>query len=791
MFFPLLVGGVLALGMALIGFAPGHVVRNARAVLAVVLALTALSLVQLVGLESPYLKIRADSSSEPLLPVVDPLRDIYQKAVLSFGSDDIYVIAMETDGIFTAENLTALDRITDAIRALDGVRGVESLTNAYHFDYDPAMGWVEVGPFIEDVPTDPVPLRSLREDALADPLYAKTLISSDGRTAGLNVTFRAMSDGEFIARDLDGQIQAILALEAREGLRFHISGRPHIRAEGHHLMIRDVLRLIPIAVVVGLVVLWLITGSVWASVIPIGNCMVAMLWTLGALVSLGLEVNLITLVLGPMLLCVGGVYGVHVYGRWEAYLRETGEPQEAAKRCLAHSRAPVLMSGASTCAGFAALMIANIRATNEFSQFSILGVVAITILSLTLVPAALSLLPRPDSLDTSDPNSLRSTRFSHWMEAGIDRMLVRIARLTVRHPNRVLTLGLALGLASLAAMPRIVVDTDFLNFFLEDSTVRVDFASVNRLLTGSIPIYVVLRGESGSEGRFRDPELVSLVATLQDRLEKVPGVDRVTSMVDLIEAANDALHAGEPVVERIPSSRAELAEVIFTIPKEKLRRFATSNHGSINLVVRAHELGSDPLLRLERAIAAEIEAVGLPPDVHPQITGNAVLVNHSADRIANNQIAMIACAVVAVLLLVWGVLGSLELAVLSLVPNVLPVLLYFGALGLGAASLSLATSMVGCVALGIAVDDTMHLLVYYRKCRDAGASVEQAIADSLRGVGRAIVLTSLVLVACFLTLTTASFGTLREFGVLLAMTMGICLCNDLLLMPALLARFRV
>jgi predicted RND superfamily exporter protein len=130
-------------------------------------------------------------------------------------------------------------------------------------------------------------------------------------------------------------------------------------------------------------------------------------------------------------------------------------------------------------------------------------------------------------------------------------------------------------------------------------------------------------------------------------------------------------------------------------------------------------------------------------------------------------------------------------AALVMIPNVTPVLLFFGLLGIGLAPLSLPTSMIGCVALGVAVDDTVHLLVTYRRLRETGVESLAAVRRTVRQVGRPMVISALMLMAGFLTITVSGFATIREFGWLSALTMAVCLAADLLMLPALLARARV
>ncbi len=779
---------LIALAFAIAVYRPGLVVDFPRATLAILVAISIGAAVTLLQIDPPGLSIALDPSTEPLLPRRDPGQDVYQKAILDFGTDDIYVVVMETDDVFSRESLEVLRRITNRIRKLPGVRGAESLVEVTSFRYLAEEDMVEVGKLIDDIPSDPAELAALRERTLADPIYPKVIVSPDGRAAAVNVTFQPMTDGEFVQLDLDGRILSILEDETAEHRRFFVSGRPHIRSVAHHLMVHDLLLLIPLAVVIAALVVWLMTGSARGTFIPLTNCLTATLWAFGAMAFIGKDMNVITLVLGPMLICVGSVYGVHVVARYEEIALDAENPRDAAIRTLEYTRLPVLMAGFTTCVGFGALLLANVTATNELGAFAVFGIAGVTLLSLTGVPAALALLPLERRSEEGGPLYAGRTRLSAWAGRGIDTILDRLGRLDVSHPGSILLAWALLSVGAVVLIPQIVIDTDYLTFFDPDTRVRTDFAEVNRLLAGAVPIYVIF--QTDTEGTFRSPQALRMLEKIQADLENVPGVSRVLSPVDLVRVTNRALRGGRLEDERIPDSREGVAEAIFTIPKDRLRRFATSNHSSANLVVRTGKLGSAAIRELERQIREVIARADVPEGIRTEVTGNAIRINKSADGIAGNQISQVGFAAVTILVLVILVFRSVGVGLLSMVPNIVPVLSFFGVLGLGVATLSIATSLIGSIALGIAVDDTVHFLVAYIRER-ARSSPEEAIIRCVRTVGRPIVMTSVMLVIGFLALLVSGFVTLREFGYLTAMTMAICLSTDLTLLPALLVRLRI
>lgn len=783
--FGMVVTGCLLAGFLVVCLRPDLVVGHPKGVIGVVTAISLGAVLAIVRVDPPGVRITIDPSSEPMLPAGDPAQDVYRAAVRDFGDDEVYVIAMETEDVFTPPNLSRLRRISDALVRLPGVRHVQSLMDVTSFRWDPEAEWIEVHRFIEDVPDDPVVLAKLRARALEDPLYRRNVVSADGRVAALNVAFRKMTDREFIGSDLDGRIAEILAAETTPGVAFHVAGRPHVKSHVYHTMVRDLRLLIPLAVGVMALVLTLSSGSVRGIVLPIGSVLVAVLWTFAALALLGRPLTILTTLLGPNLIVVGSVYGVHVLARHLEEAAELPERLGAARNTLAHVLLPVLVSGATTGIGYGSLLLTDVPAVFEYGAFSVLGVASVTLLSLTLVPAALVLLPLPRQAAATGAARVRP-RLTDRLEAAVDDVLGRLSRLSQRRSGAVIALFTALSVVAALLVPRVVVDTDYLSFFDEDAPVRRDFASVNRLLAGAVPLFVVLEGPA--PGTFREPAALASLEAAEARVERLPGVAHTSSLVTPLRRMNRVLEEDDPAEERLPDSRQAVAELLNLMPKTDLGRLSTPNQGRTNLVVRTGEVGSAAVRRLTASIEATLRPEDFPPGTRISVTGNAILLGRSADAIAWGQANSVGLAAVTILVLLTALLRSWKLGMIAMAPNAVPVLLFFGLLGSGLAPLSLPTSLIASVALGIAIDDTVHYVVRYRHERIAGRTPEEAIAVTSLKVGRPMLVAALMLILGFLSVALSGFATLREFGLLSAATMGICLLTDLVLLPAMLVR---
>ena len=747
---------------------PASITRQKSIVFGWTLVVVAVALASLVDFSNGCSRMRLDPSEEPLMSADEREQRVYADAVATFGSDDLFVAAVKQADVFSADNLSALHTATLRARRIPNVRSVESLANALEYRYDTALDTIAVSKFFTRPPAEEAGARALKKRALENRLYRSHLISNSGDTTALNISFKSMSDEEFIQQGISQAVAEALAPYDDRNSEVFITGRQHLKAATYHLMISDLLKLIPLAILVGACTGGLYTRSLAYSVIPVSASVIASIVAVAVLSFADLPMNLITLLLGPMLICVGAVYGVHVMARYEAlsdqYLERAGEAT------VIDARLPVLIAGVTTMVGFLALAVTRTPGVRQFGTASAIGVLVVCCLATTFVPALL------DSL----PERFHATRTRRLNTPA----LKRIAALVTERPTPVLLAWAFAALGSLALLPRIHIDTDYLTFFNRDSKVRTDFRAISENLVGAVPIYVTVSSEQ--EGWFRDPENLQTIKQIQTAIADLHDVDHTTSVVDLVETLNRALEKDDPDAETIPTARGEVTELYYLIPKNELRTFLNSNHSDTNILVRTSASGSARVLALEKRIKEVLAGSGLADEINAEVTGNTILVNHSADHIATNQLASVALATLCIFICIATALGNPRLGIVAMIPNVTPVLLFFGLLGAGAAALSIPTGLVGCIALGIAVDDTAHFVVDFSRYREAGLSAVDAAAECVVKLGRPIVATSLMLVAGFFVLGFSNFATLREFGYLAAATMAICLAADLTLLPALL-----
>jgi hydrophobe/amphiphile efflux-3 (HAE3) family protein len=749
------------------------VTRRAGLVLLLVAAVTLGALAQIVDPSSGSLRLIVDPSIDSMLPEDDAERRYYDHVRRLFGSDETVLVALAADDIFTAPNLERIKRMTQRIEALDGVHHVVSLATALNLR---AVGdELEVAPFLETLPSDAAARARLRQEVLENPVYEGNLVSADGRATVLSIHLRDMSERELVASGLIQAIERVVDQERGE-TSVWVTGGLYAKAENARLMLEDIRRTIPLAVAVAMFVAWFCFRSIRGVLIPAATILISVIWILGFIAAIGTPLNLLTVIIPTLLLVVGFAYAIHVVSEYYDVLTEraSGEERRGEAFLIALRRValPISLAGVTTAAGFFSLTTSPIHAIRQFGVFSTLGVVVTVLVSLTFAPAVLALLPEPRRIR----DRVTGNRF--------DRVAEWLARFVVRRRLPILAAGAAVALIAAVGTLHIRVSTDFVEpgSFLHRSAV-----AFNEHLEGANSFYVVL--DTNYAGAFKEPANLQEIRALQRWLEELPEIGGTTSIVDYLVLINRGFHGGAPEKLVIPDSKALISQLFFFGANDELERFVDSRFQTTSIHVRSTVNDSSSMQRLVKKI--EARTAELPEELSATVTGNTVMVTHTIDDIARGQAVSLVFAFLMILAVLSLLFTSVRVGLLALIPNALPVLFYFGVLGFTGITLNSTTGLVACLVLGIAVDDTIHLLARFNDSAKRLADEYRGISEALHTVGRPVTYTSIALCLGFLVLTLSHFHNQVQFGALASVTLAFAWLVDITFTAALATRMHI
>ncbi len=728
---------------------------------------TALALAGLVDPETRSLRLEVDPSVARLLPADDPERSFWAEARTLFGEHKTVLVALPTEDVFRAESLDRIDRITRSIEKLPGVRRVVSIANASHLGKDAEGALVgRVG----SEARGPEALERLRRDVRENAVYRGVLVSRDERVAAFLVFFARQEEAELMARDYRR-----LIAEAAAPDEVWVTGAPILQAATARMLLRELSVVVPGALGAGALILALAFGSLRGVAVPVATIVLAAIWTLGTLAWWGRPLNLVTVIVPVFVVAIGLAYAMHVLAEYYRTPAGEGSAREVESRRvrlgLAGVSAPLVVAGATTAVGLLALALSPLSAVREFGLLAALGVVYTVVLCLTFVPAGLRLSGRVHRLRA--PPGERLFR----------RLAGGLAAFDLHHRRAVVSVGVVVLVLGASSATRIRVDASYIRDFPPDHPARVHHEAIDAAFGGASPLSIVI--ESDVDDTFTRPEMLRAVASLQDWLEAQPEVGGTTSLVDHLEV----IHRSMMDAGLFPDTQALAKQLLVFGGGEAIEGYADLRFRTTRVAVRSHiessEAVADLLARIEARLA------DLPSPLRARATGDTVLLSRTVDRIARGQILSLGLALLAIYGILAALFTSLRVGFLALLPNAVPLAIYFGLLGVAGLPLDPSSSVIACIALGIAVDDTIHYLVRFQEEARRHASEERATRRALRAVIRPISFTTLLLCASFLMLTASELRNQVQFGALAALTVGLAWIVDVTLTPALCAGIRI
>jgi predicted RND superfamily exporter protein len=706
-------------------------------------------------------RLRVDTTTDSVLDRGAEPWSYYQSSQERFGGDEIAVVALTGSAPFDAAVLREVRRLSRAYAQLPGVRRVDSLASVPLIRATPDGTLVLDGAIEAGVPDTPEGLRRLAAEVAADRIAPRNLVSEDGRVFALNVVLAQDFDGDY-----DGLVAAIRAELPSTGAR--MSGVPVFRSAANARTRGEILLFVPLTVLAIAALLVAVFRQLRAAAIGVAVGVIGSFVMAGAMGLAGVSISLVTMILPSVILALGCSYVMRVLSP----ASEVGDRGDLLGALLPIAL-PVALSGLTTAIGFAVAGVVRIEEVRNVGAFGAAGVLALTAASLTIAPAAVAMWPLPAG----------RARGSEWAAGPLRRLLLDLA---ARRRGPVGGAWLALLVVFSVGLVRLDVETDATRWFPPGTEVRDSYEAIREDLSGISPINVVLESRDGIP--VTDPAVLRAIDGLSAHLESLPDVGKVVSIADPLRQIHGGF-TGDSTLP-LPNSTPLIEQYLLLLEStEEIRDLVTADRSAANVVLRANNNGSGPLLAIGEEARRWWSAHGVA-GVAPRGTGIMYEFARAEDEIALGQIRGLGLGLVAIGVILLAALRNAQLSAVALVPNVVPIAMVYGFMGLAGVALDAGTVIVGSLALGIAVDDTIHLISAFQEEREREGAALPALDSALARILHPVVFTTLAVAIGFGLLGFSQFTFTRNLGLLVAGTMVVCLLADLVLLPSLLARLQ-
>jgi len=729
--------------------------QKAFLVLAIVLAITAFFATHLT-------KLHVDTSIMRMLVEDIPAKREYDRYKEEFGgASDAIIVVFKGEDVFFPAVFEKIEKLSRALSTIEGVNRIVSLSTLKN-DLDVLNEWT-----LEDLK---------RNVNLAD-IFVPNIVSADGKTAAI---VAILAEDHELGSTADA-IEIVLGQfrDSNDPLQIYQIGSPTI---GHALTKfteKDFKTLPFFTMLVILLVLIFCFRNFRGAFVPFTAVCFALVWTFGLMGLLNVSLSMVNMIIPTLLIAVGSAYAMHIMAAYYDETKQHETTNQAVVKGLLRVSLPTIFASMTTIVSFASLLLNRIAAVREFAIFSCVGLVFMLIIHLTYIPAALSCLRVPR---TKKATGLRNPS---WIESFLRRVVWTIQH----HPKAIIAIAMIITVVAVAGLFRIRVETTPISFFRESSQIRMAFQDVHRNLAGIYPVNVVLR--SNEQGHFASPHVLRKVEALQERLTKIEGIDLAVSLVDLLkfEGLFTRSFRDKEQYYVLPDDRFIVEEAIKNYhifeASELVDRFVSKDFSRINIVCRTHYASTVDFIEAEKTILSYVQEY-FPEAIDVDVTGLCVVGSHSAHALTMGQIRSLALALICILVLLSTLFLSVKVGLLAMIPNLFPIMVNFGIMGWFGIHLTVATSLVASIAIGLAVDDSIHYMFRFKHQFRRDFSRRQANYRTIADVGKPIVFTTVAIGLGFSVLLFSSFVPTSIFGTLMIITMASALFGDLFILPIIM-----
>jgi hypothetical protein len=760
--------------------------RLVRIVLRYPVALIVVTVVVAVAAQVVHLRqARYDFGFESVAPKHTIAYERYVEFEDNFGhgrDGTPYVIGFRDDPLITNENLDLIRRITERIEAMDATLNVTSLINVQ--DIVGTGDMLEVTDFVPSGPLTDTELADLTSRLMADPIIAGNLISDDGKMTTIVGRLLEYSDEPDERVVYMGEVKRILEEEGGGRFEFYLAGIPYLDSVMMTHVNHDTSLFIPATVcVLGMLMYAAFrqVRAVWMTLLPLT---LASLLTLGLLSLLDMPMTVLTGqgVLASLIMVIGLSDAVHLLNRYREEVQDdpgTGlfDRYRALGRTMRHMGKACFLTSATTAIGFLSLATTDIRTIREFGFLGAAGIVFAYVGSIVLLPAAMVLTER---LRVSKVPKRRGSD-------GYERFLQATVGVAIHHPTAITAVGVAVLLGSMALATRVEIDNRFTRDLKSDDPAVISTRFFERHMGGSHPLEIIVKGSEPDA--VKDPAVLAAMDHVRDALEALPTISKVATPVDFIKKMNQALHDNADGAYALPETAQAVAQYLLLFEMgggdNEFDRLVTYDYSMTRMQAMLHDI---PPAEYWKIIATLEEAVRgrFPPGIDVYESGTEPLFYTVSERLVATLVRSLYFAMPIVFLMTSLAFRSIKLAMIGILPNLLPLTIGLGVMGALGISLRLSTVIAFPMAFGLAIDDTLHFLNRYRTELRAGRDNLTAVRNTARTTGRAVVLTTVFLVGGYAVMFTSGFLGIVHMGVVVTVILVAALFGDLLVLPAML-----
>ena len=771
-----------------------HITQNPLKIIFLILLLS-------IAVISNIPKITIDTSTEGFLHSEDPALVRYEAFKAQFGQDEKIMVVINTKDIFEQEFLTKLQKLhTQLENGVPHLNDINSLINARNTRGEGDRLVVE--DLFENFPTNKQEIDAIKDIAVNSEMYSNLLLSEDNTYTTIILepsAYESSTDGDDLAgfgedesteeeltfledkskSEMVRKTNEIISTFKAENFDVFIAGSLAVNDYNKQSVQKDMQKFVKLVLLMIMIFLFVVFRRISAVLLPIFIVIISLLTTIGTMAMVGVPITIPTQILPSFLLAVGIGAVVHILAMFFKDLNKNGDKNGAIIYALGHSGLAIIMTSVTTAAGLLSFSTAAIAPIANLGLFAALGVMIALLNTIVLLPAILAILPIKPAKEKQIKNSQRMDAILDW-----------IALFSVNNAKAIVSVSAVIFVVWGYMALSVEFKHDPLSWQPDDSEIKLATSRVDKELKGSVTMEVII--DTKKENGLYSSELLTKLDNIRKKAEAIDNenyfVGKGWSVAEVVKEIHRALHSNNQDYYAITTNDA-------LIPQEFLL-FENSGSDDLEDLVDSSFSKARITFKLPWMEASEYGALSdeltkiikdeLGDSVEITITGMVPLFQRTLSAAMDSMATSYVMAFVLIAIMMMILMGSVKIGLISMIPNMLPIIMTLGFMSVVNMPLDMFTMLVGAIVIGLSVDDTVHFFHNFKKYHHLGHTTKESVEHTMIGTGRALVATSVVLALGFYVYMFASLNNLINFGVLAGGAISIALISNIVLGPALL-----
>ena len=717
-----------------------------------------------------------------LLPDDNPVNVTYNEFLKIFGEEgNLVVLGVKDPSLFTVEKLNAWNKFSNDFKQYKEVEAVISIKDLQKLVKNNQKERFELEPFIKDSIHSKAQIETLEKELFEQyPFYDNFLFNKETKTIRtalyLNkdiVNTSARKD--FVINVLE---KKVAAFEKAYNIDVRVSGMPYIRTLNAQNIVDEIGVFIGAALLVTSLIFFFFFRSFRATIISLLTVCIGVMWTFGILGLLKYEITVLTALIPPLIIVIGIPNCIFLINKYQHEVKSHGNKAKSLQRVITKIGNATLMTNVTTASGFATFILTESTLLKQFGLVASLSILGIFMLCILVIPIIYSFLPYPKERHLEHLNKRWIGGFVSWME-----------RMVKERKIAIYSTALILLVVSIIGIYQIRISGSLIEDMPKDKEFFQDIRFFEDEFNGIMPLEIMV--DTKRKKGVMKLSTLKRMDELEELIKETPGLSRPISVVDLAKYSKQAYYNGNPKYYQLPTSQEN--SFILSYAKNSstninlLNSFVDSTGQYARITTFMKDIGTDKMERIEENIQNKINKVFPKEQYNVIMTGKALLFQKGTKYLVKNLAISLSLAILLISLFMAYMFRSFRMIVISLIPNLIPLIITAGLMGYLGVPIKPSTILVFSIAFGISVDDTIHFLAKYRQELQANHwKIRKSVYAALRETGISMFYTSIVLFFGFSVFTISSFGGTVALGALVSTTLLFAMLSNLLLLPSLL-----